>query len=86
MSLQALCKLAVDYGQLMDQPAVVELSRSIQNSAEWGKRLSKHKPKVNDMFTVDTGTEFSPKGGRGCFHPFPSCLPFYMVIAMPIFL
>ena len=39
---QALCKLCLDYGHIMKQPALVERSKAILRSAEWGKRLGQH--------------------------------------------
>lgn len=46
--IQALCKLAIDYGSLTGQSSVVEQAATVLRSAEWGKHLSKYKVGMQD--------------------------------------
>lgn len=49
-TVQSLCDLAVDYCRIAQQPALKDLSLSIRDSAEWGKKLSKVKISYTEAF------------------------------------
>ena len=48
--LQALCKLTIDYSILVDEPSVKEHSIAILTSAQWGKKLGRHKISFTEAF------------------------------------
>ena len=47
---QALCKLTIDYSLLVHEPSVKEQSEAFLVSAQWGKKLGRHKVSFTEAF------------------------------------
>ena len=48
--LQSLCKLTIDYSLMVGEPSVKEHSVAILTSAQWGKKLGRHKISFTEAF------------------------------------